>query len=297
MLIDLVDVGSRYYTYVWTALLAARAAEAAGVHTVVLDRPNPISGNPDCLEGAPQEDGFLSFVGLEPLPIRHCLTMGEILVHFFHRDEKALGRDGALSVVSVEGWERYQTAAAWDRPFVMPSPNMPTAETALVYPGACLVEGTNLSEGRGTTVPFQVVGAPFLSSDELVQKMAEAALPGVQIRPVSFRPTFEKHEGKVCQGAMLHVTDAASFRPVMTYLTLISLARAQAPDAFEFRTEPYEFEKERPAFDLLTGSDKARKAISDGASPNDVVELVAPVGAQWRETVAEAEKRLQDADG
>src|ERR1041385_1458525 len=152
LLVDLVDIGSRYYTYVWTALLAARAAAAAGVHTVVLDRPNPISGNPTMLEGAPQKDGFFSFVGLEPLPIRHCLTIGEILAFLFERDGKDLGPEGALSVVSVLGWERLRTASAWDRPFVPPSPNMPALDTALVYPGACLLEGTNLSEGRGTTL-------------------------------------------------------------------------------------------------------------------------------------------------
>ena len=136
LLIDLTDVGSRYYTYVWTALLAARAAAAASIHTVLLDRPNPISGDPTTLEGAPQSDGYLSFVGLEPLPIRHALTVGEILARFFERDGLALGPEGALSVVPVQGWERHRNAEAWGRPFVLPSPNMPTLETALVYPAA-----------------------------------------------------------------------------------------------------------------------------------------------------------------
>jgi uncharacterized protein YbbC (DUF1343 family) len=295
LLIDLADVGSRYYTYAWTALLAARAAQKAGVHTVILDRPNPISGDPATLEGAPQAEGFLSFVGLEPLPIRHALTIGEILASFFERDGLPLGAEGALSVVPVRGWERHRTAEAWGRPFILPSPNMPTLDTALVYPGACLVEGTNLSEGRGTTTPFQIVGAPFLDGSALAQRLDQTGVPGAWVRPVSFRPTFEKHAGKACQGVMIHVTNAQLFRPVATYLSLITIARQLAGDAFEFRTSAYEFETMHPAFDLLTGSDRARRAILDGASPDDVVALVAPVDPGLREAVHAAENRLQRA--
>lgn len=292
LVIDLVDVGSRYYTYVWTALLAARAAARAGVHTLVLDRPNPISGDPATLEGTPQADGYLSFVGLEPLPIRHAMTLGEILALFFARDEQPLGADGALSVVGVQGWERHRTAEAWGRPFVMPSPNMPTLETALVYPGACLLEGTNLSEGRGTTAPFQTVGAPFLDGAALAGKLDQTGVPGAWVRPVSFRPAFGKHAGLLCHGVMIHVTNAQLFRPVATYLSLITVAQSLAGEAFAFRDSPYEFESTHPAFDLLTGSDRARRAISQGATPDDVVALVAPVDSTWRETVATAEARL-----
>ncbi len=295
LVIDLVDVGSRYYTYVWTALLAARAAQAAGIHTLILDRPNPISGNPDLVEGTPQRPEYLSFVGLESIPTRHALTLGEIVAHFFERDGLPLGPDGALSVASPLGWERLRTAEAYNRPFVMPSPNMPTLETALVYPGACLVEGTNLSEGRGTTVPFQVVGAPFLDARALCQALLELGAPGAQIRPVSFRPSFEKHAGKVCQGVMVHVTDGRLFRPVTTYARLIALAKQQAPESFAFRTDVYEFESERPAFDLLTGSDQPRKALEAGAHPEELVELIAPVPADWREQVAAAETRMEKA--
>jgi uncharacterized protein YbbC (DUF1343 family) len=291
----LVDVGSRYYTYVWSALIAARAAAAAGVHTVVLDRPNPISGNPATLEGAPQQPGFLSFVGLEPLPIRHALTLGEILAHFLERDGHALGPEAALSIVPTAGWERHRTAVAWRRPFAMPSPNMPTIETALVYPGACLVEGTNLSEGRGTTAPFQIVGAPFLNGYDLASAMAEAGTPGAQVRPVTFKPWFDKHAGTVCSGVMIHVTDSMLFRPVATYLTLLTLARAQAPEQFAFRTEPYEFEDTIPAFDLLCGTAAARTAISEGRPPEEVVGLVAPVEASWKETILAAEARVLNA--
>jgi len=292
LLIDLADVGSRYYTYVWTALLAARAAIEAGVHTVVLDRGNPISGDATAVEGRPQQEGFLSFVGLEPIPIRHCLTLAEIVVHFLHRDHIPLGPDGAVSVVPTRGWERHRTASAWDRPFVPPSPNMPTLETALVYPGGCLVEGTNLSEGRGTTVPFQMVGAPFLDGVELARAMRDAGTPGALVRPATFRPEFDKHAGKRCSGVMLHVTNAALFRPIATYLRLLTLAQRQAPDDFAFRTEPYEFETEIPAFDLLTGSDKARQAIVGNASPEEVVDLVSPVPSSFGQVVVEAEARI-----
>ena len=295
LLIDLADVGSRYYTYAWTALLAARAARAASIHTVVLDRPNPISGDPSLLEGAPQQEGFLSFVGLEPMPIRHSLTIGELLAQFMERDGAALGSEGALSVVPLLGWERNRGAEAWGRPFVMPSPNMPTAETALVYPGGCLIEGTNLSEGRGTTAPFQLVGAPFLDGDALAEALIASGSPGVQVRPVAFRPTFEKHAGQTCRGVMLHVTNPLLFRPVATYLRLIALARAQAPEAFAFRNTPYEFETEKPAFDLLTGSAAAREAIEAGASPEDVVSLVAPVDPSSAAAVLAAEARVATA--
>lgn len=295
LVIDLADVGSRYYTYAWTALLAARAAAAKGIHTVVLDRPNPISGDPATLEGTPQREGFLSFVGLEPFPIRHALTLGEMLAQIFERDGQALGPDGALSVARVLGWERLRTAEAWGRPFIMPSPNMPTLETALVYPGGCLVEGTNLSEGRGTTAPFQIVGAPFLDGPALAQSLSEAGTPGVLVRPVTFKPTFEKHAGKRCSGVMLHVTNPSLFRPVATYLTLITLARAQAPESFEFRTTAYEFEATIPAFDLLTGSADARTAIAAGASAEDVVATTAPVDPSLRDSVLAAEARLERA--
>jgi uncharacterized protein YbbC (DUF1343 family) len=295
LLIDLMDVGSRYYTFVWTALLAARAAAQAGVHTLVLDRPNPISGDPNTVEGTPQAPGFTSFVGLESIPIRHAMTVGELLLHFMARDGHALGPDGAISIVAPRGWERLRTARAWARPFVAPSPNMPTVETALVYPGGCLIEGTNLSEGRGTTLPFQTVGAPFLDGAALARAMVDARLPGVMVRPQSFRPTFAKHAGQLCQGVVLHVTDPQLFRPVTTYLTLLHLARQQAPDSFEFLTRAYEFETTIPAFDLLTGSDAARKALLAGSSVDELVSTVVPVGEDWYEQLRNIEALVAKA--
>jgi uncharacterized protein YbbC (DUF1343 family) len=296
LVVDLVDVGSRYYTYVWTALLALRACAAKGVHMVVLDRPNPLSGDPELCEGKPQSEGFLSFVGLEPLPIRHGLTAGELLAHFAERDGATLGPDGALSVVPCVGWERLRTAQAWARPFSPPSPNMPSLETAMVYPGGCLFEGTNLSEGRGTTLPFQLIGAPYLTPHALAQSLAATGgIVGAQVRAASFRPSFEKHAGQTCHGVLLQITSPAFFRPVAAALTVIFHARQLAPEQFEFRSLAYEFESEIPAFDLLTGSAAAREALTGGSSVEQLLELVCPVEPAWAEQLAEAESRLARA--
>lgn len=280
LVVDLVDVGSRYYTYVWTALLCARAAAEAGVHTLILDRPNPITGDPLLMEGRPQEPALCSFVGLEPLPIRHGMTLGEIVAYFLNEQDKPLGPDGALSVLPTRGWERLRTASAHGRPFVPPSPNMPSEQTCLVYPGGCLLEATNLSEGRGTTTPFQSVGAPYLDARRFAAALGDVA--GAWVRPARFRPTFGKHQGAVCSGVMLHVTDVSRFRPVETYLRIIATARAQAPDAFELLSRPYEFETEHVAFDLLTGTAEARSALLEGASGEDLARIVCPVDDEWR---------------
>ena len=257
LLIDLADVGSRYYTFIWTALLAVIAAAKAGVDTVLLDRPNPLGGLFSQTEGALQQDGFLSFVGLRKTPVRHGLTVGEIVMLF----AQEAGVAERLRVVPLRGWERARLASGWDRPFVLTSPNMPTFETALVYPGGCLIEGTNLSEGRGTTRPFEIVGAPFIDGRRLARELAATGLPGFVARPISFRPTFQKHQGKECGGVQIHVTNAASFRPYATYLALVALSKRQAPQDFRFRTERYEFVDDIPAFDLLTGSSVCREKI------------------------------------
>lgn len=288
LLVDLADVGARYYTFVWTALLAARAAHAAGVHVIVLDRPNPIGGLAEQVEGATQRPGYLSFVGLEPLPIRHSLTVGEIVAHFAERDGLPLGEGGALSIVPVRGWDRARGADAWDRPFVLPSPNMPTADTALVYPGGCLLEGTNLSEGRGTTRPFEIVGAPWIDGQALARSLASTGLPGFVARPLTFRPTFQKHAGTICGGVQIHPTDPSSFRPVATYVALIQLAHAQDPLAFRFRTERYEYVDTIPAIDLLLGSADTRRAIEGGERVEEVARAASAADPCWREEMARA---------
>jgi uncharacterized protein YbbC (DUF1343 family) len=295
LLVDLADVGSRYYTFVWTALLALRAAHKAGVEVVILDRPNPIGGLAARVEGATQKPGFLSFVGLEPVPVRHSLTVGEIVARFAARDGIPLGEKGALAIVPVAGWDRAQTANAWDRAFVLPSPNMPTADTALVYPGGCLLEGTNLSEGRGTTRPFEIVGAPWIDGFALAKGLADTGLGGFVARPLTFRPTFQKHAGAICGGVQIHVTDEAAFRPVAVYVALTALAHAQNPERFRWRTERYEYVDDIPAFDLLVGSDEARRAIDAGASAREVAMTVSAADAAWGEAMKEAGALVEKA--
>ena len=270
LVVDLCDVGARYYTFVWTALLALRACARAGVHVVVCDRPNPLGGV--TWEGRSQQPGFLSFVGLEPLAMRHGLTVGEIVAFFAERDGLPVGPGGALSIVSLEGWERAVTAHEWDRPFVQPSPNMPTADTALVYPGGCLLEGTNLSEGRGHTRPFEVLGAPWLDGRRLAAALHEVRLPGFRARALEFVPMFHKHAGVVCGGIQIHVTDRRAFRPIATYAAAIALCHAQGSGQFRFRTERYEFVDDLPAFDLLTGSSETRLAIAAGEDARSLAE-------------------------
>jgi uncharacterized protein YbbC (DUF1343 family) len=290
LLIDLADVGARYYTFVWTALLALRAAHRAGVEVVVLDRPNPIGGTPESVEGATQAGGYLSFVGLEPVPIRHGLTIGELLALFARRDSIP------LTVVPVLGWRRDALAGAWDRPFVIPSPNMPTADTALVYPGGCLIEGTNLSEGRGTTRPFEIIGAPWIDGRALAAALAALGLPGFVARPLTFRPTFQKHAGAICGGVQIHVTDAPRFRPVAAYIALTALARRQSPERFRFRTERYEYVDAIPAFDLLTGSAAARLAIEAEEPPLDVALSASRADPAWPEAMREAQAAAGSPD-
>jgi uncharacterized protein YbbC (DUF1343 family) len=286
LLVDLQDVGARYYTFVWTAVLAARACARAGVRVVVLDRPNPIGADVASIEGRAQRRArFLSFVGLEPIAVRHALTLGEIVA--WRARVERLARE-AVAVIGVRDVARDAHAPSWDRPFVMPSPNMPSYETALVYPGGCLVEGTNLSEGRGTTRPFEIVGAPWINGAKLADALNAIGLPGVVARPLTFRPTFHKHAGQTCGGVQVHVTDARAVRPVATYVALVALAHHQDPARFAFRTEHYEFVDDVPAFDLLTGDAEAREAIVRGAPAREIAEATAAVGDKERALHAEA---------
>ena len=293
LLVDLSDVGSRYYTFVWTALLAVRAAHGAGVSVVLLDRPNPIGGRQ--LEGKPQGAGYLSFVGLEPIPVRHGLTPGEVVAEMASRDGIAVGPGEPLDVVAVQGWDRAD-GTRWDRPFVMPSPNMPTVDTALVYPGGCLLEGTNLSEGRGTTRPFEVCGAPWIDGVRLAEALRSLPLGGFIARPLTFQPTFHKHAGQVCGGVQVHVTDREDFRPMVTYAALIALSAYQAPDAFRFRTERYEFVDDIPAVDLLAGSADLREGIRDGREPMALVETVCAVNDTDEAAHRRAVERVVEAE-
>ena len=261
IVIDLQDVGSRFYTYVWTAALTAKVAATVGTDVVLLDRPNPLGGAR--VEGAPQREGYLSFVGLYPVAVRHGFTIAELVQWVCDREN--IDRD-FLHVVSMEGWTRSMEWRDTGLPWVMPSPNMPTLDTAVVYPGGCLVEGTRLSEGRGTTRPFELWGAP----DVDVGPLLALDLHGVTLRPVEFTPTFQKHAGRSCVGVQVHVTDPWVFRPYETYLRMLAAVLPQLPVEERWRTEVYEFVSDRPAIDLLTGGPEFRTAVDEG-SPLDSV--------------------------
>jgi uncharacterized protein YbbC (DUF1343 family) len=238
--------------------LAMRACARAGVRLVVLDRPNPLGGA--LVEGNVAVPAFASFVGLYPLAVRHGMTIGELAGYLNERH----GIGCRLAVVPMRGWRR---AMLWDDtglPWVPPSPNMPTLDTARVYPGGCLIEGTNLSEGRGTTRPFEWIGAPYLDAHRYAAALERERLPGVRFRPARFLPTFHKWAGKLCDGVQIHVTDPARFKPFLTGLAEIALARRLAPRGFAWRRPPYEFEKRRMPIDILCGTDAIRKAIEKG---------------------------------
>lgn len=258
---DLPDVGSRYYTFVWTNALLMRACAERGIPLVLFDRPNPLGGL--VVEGNLPEERLLSFVGLRPLAVRHGMTPGEIARHV--NEEYGIGC--ALEVVPMRADGRPATRAevsGEDAPWVPPSPNMPSRGTALVYPGGCLFEGTNLSEGRGTTRPFELVGAPWIDADEAAGRANDLGLPGVVFRPHVFKPGFQKHAGLMCGGVQLHVTDPALFRPFETGLRLLKCLRDLDPAAFRWRTERYEYRDDVPAIDLLAGTDAFRRLVDAG---------------------------------
>ncbi len=275
LVVDLQDVGARYYTYVWTAALALKAAARAGIETVILDRPNPLGGAH--LEGAPQRPGYRSFVGLYDVPVRHGMTIGEIAAMV--RDLEGLPEE-SLRVVTMRGWDRSMRFDATGLPWVQPSPNMPTLDTALVYPGGCLLEGTALSEGRGLTRPFEIWGAPGLDGARLAR---EVSIEGAVLRPTTFSPTFHKHGKTICGGVQVHVTDAAVFRSYPAYLRLIAAAAAQLGDGFAWRHAPYEFVDAIPAIDLLTGGGELRAAVDARAPLDDVLAAEATGAAEFAE--------------
>ena len=262
IVIDLQDVGSRYYTYVWTAALTMKVAATVGTDVVLLDRPNPLGGAR--VEGAPQRQGFLSFVGLYPVAVRHGLTIGE-LMHWVC-DQEHIDR-AVMHVVPMDGWRRSMQWTDTALPWVMPSPNMPTLDTAAVYPGGCLVEGTRLSEGRGTTRPFEIWGAPGLD----IAPLLELDLHGCSLRPVEFSPTSQKHAGQRCSGVQVHVTDAWVFRPYDAYIRMLAAVLPQLSADERWRTEVYEFVSDRPAIDLLTGGPEFRTAVDAGAPIDEVL--------------------------
>jgi uncharacterized protein YbbC (DUF1343 family) len=264
LVIDLQDVGSRYYTFQATMLFCLEAAAQQKLRVIVLDRPNPLSG--DAVEGPLLRPGYESFVGMHPLVTRHGMTIGELAR--MYQAERGLSVD--LTVVPCEGWRRGMDFEQTGLPWVLPSPNMPTLETAFVYPGQCLLEGTNLSEGRGTTRPFELCGAPWIDAGKLCHRLQLEDWPGVRFRPAWFRPTFQKFAGQMCAGVQLHVTNRQAFRPVRTGLAVLAALRDLSAEAFAWRREPYEFVADRPAIDLLFGSNRERLALEGGVSVGDI---------------------------
>ena len=273
LVVDLQDIGTRIYTYMYTMANCMRAARRQGLKVVVCDRPNPIGGIE--MEGITLEPGNESFVGQFPIPTRHGMTIGELArlfnAHF------AIGAD--LEVVTMEGWRREMF---WDEtglPWVMPSPNIPTLDSAIVFPGTVHIEGTNASEGRGTTRPFELVGAPWVRAESFAARLNARGLPGVYFRAAVFEPTFQKHARAACGGCQIHVLDRRTFRPVLTGMAVIDEMRAEDPSAFQWKPAPYEYEHEKVPIDVIAGAQSFRHAIDFGARAEDIA-------AKWEASVA-----------
>lgn len=247
VIIDLQDIGARYYTFIWTLYLCMRACEQHDVHVIVLDRPNPINGL--ATEGPVIDSSYRSFVGMHPIRARHGRTIGELALQF--RNEAFL--NCRLSILPIKNWERAMWFDETGLPWVMPSPNLPALETATVYPGMCLLEGTNVSEGRGTTRPFEIFGAPFIEAEQLCRELNSSKLPGVFFREVYFQPTFHKFAGQLCGGAQLHVLDRNRFRAFATGVEIIKLIRRLYGDQFQWKQPPYEYEWKRLPIEILIG--------------------------------------------
>jgi uncharacterized protein YbbC (DUF1343 family) len=281
LVIDLQDVGTRIYTYIYTMANCLKAARAHQLPVIVCDRPNPIGGL--VVEGPMLEAGYTSFVGQYPIPMRHGMTIGELARLF--NDHFGLG--AKLEVIKMHGWSRTDDFDASGIPWVLPSPNLPTLESAVVYPGTVLFEGTNVSEGRGTTKPFELVGAPWAVPERIAADMNARGLPGVHFRPAHFDPTSHKHAQTPCGGCQIHVTDRRSFQPVATGVALIEAFRAAGPDRFQWREPPYEYELVKPPIDILYGSPALREGLERGVS-------AAELTSSWADAVAPFLRIRQD---
>lgn len=268
LVFDIQDVGARYYTFIYTMAKCMDVCKKSGTRMIVCDRPNPVNGI--SLEGNLVKEEFQSFVGQYPLPNRHAMTVGELALFFNH--EIDIGCE--LKVVPMTHWSRRQWYDETSLPWVPPSPNMPTLDTAIVYPGMCLVEGTQLSEGRGTTRPFENLGAPYIDPNQLLKRIQNdmEKLPGVMFRPQFFQPMFQKHKNEVCGGLQIHVTDRNRFKPLLTTLALLRAIAELYPNDFKWRAEPYEFVSDRPAIDLLYGNARLRETIFNDTFSLDEIE-------------------------
>jgi len=258
--VDLQDAGSRYYTFIWTIELCMQACTETDKSIVILDRPNPIGGQR--IEGPVLETQFSSFVGQRTLPVRHGMTIGEIARYLQQIYYPSLD----LHVISLQGWKRTMWFDQTGIPWVMPSPNMPTLDTATVYPGMCLLEGTNLSEGRGTTRPFEIFGAPYIDAVKFVQRLNHYKLPGVVFRPLTFQPTFQKYAGQLCSGAQIHISNRENFKPFKTAVAILCVVREMYSRNFAWKPPPYEYEYQKMPIDILAGTDQLRRFIEQGNS-------------------------------
>lgn len=261
---DMQDVGVRFYTFISTLYHILKSVAAAGIPLIVLDRPNPLGGN--VMEGPDLVPGFESFIGIAPIPLRYGLTVGE-LAHYLN---ETYTLDADLIVIAMQGWRRNMEFDDTGLSWVPTSPAMPHLSTARVYPGTCLLEGTNVSEGRGTALPFEVCGAPWIDGDALARHLNAQTLPGVRFRPTVFAPSASKFNGEVCAGVQLHVIDRAVFRPVTVGLHLLAALKQHYPEHFAWREGSWE--GKCPHIDLLAGTDRVRIALDAGA---DVDALVA----------------------
>jgi uncharacterized protein YbbC (DUF1343 family) len=265
LIVDLPDVGTRVYTFAHTLSLCMEAAREVGTEIVVLDRPNPVGGR--IVEGNCLKPAFTSFVGRHPIPMRHGLTMGE-LARLINEE---FGAGCRLIVVPMTGWKRWMTFRETGCRWVPPSPNLPTPESAAVYPGQVIFEGTNLSEGRGTTLPFEWVGAPYVDPAAVVAKMGGDRFPGVVLREIGFEPTAHKWAGLLCRGFQLHVTDAARYRSFDTALRLLGAIVQVHRETFEWKPPPYEYEWERRPIDLILGDDSVRRRLEAEESVDSIL--------------------------
>ncbi|MSP55146.1 MAG: DUF1343 domain-containing protein [Myxococcales bacterium] len=290
LIFDIQDIGSRYYTYQATLGYMMEVAAETGTQVMVLDRPNPIDGI--TMEGNIVQSGFESFVSAYPLAVRHGMTMGE-MARFFRDDCRiGAGVGAGLEVIPCDGWDARQRFDATGLPWVFPSPNMPMVETALIYPGMCLIEGTNLSEGRGTTRPFHLVGAPFLDAGRLTalcrDGALDAGLEGVAFRAATFEPRFQKFAGQVCNGVEIMVTNADALEAFLLGLVVLEAAMRAAPAHFKWRTETYEFVDNPIAIDLLCGSTEARVGLMSKIAPRTLISSWMPQRLAWEQRRAAA---------
>ncbi|MEN8198991.1 MAG: DUF1343 domain-containing protein [Thermodesulfobacteriota bacterium] len=273
LLIDIVDVGTRVYTFLYTMAYCLEAAAEYNKQVLVLDRPNPVGGT--MVEGNILREECSSFVGLYPIPMRHGMTFGELAL--FINEEFKIGAD--LTVVPMQGWQPAMLFRDTGFPWVSPSPNMPTPETALVYPGQVIWEGTNCSEGRGTTLPFEFVGAPFWEHEAILEHLRATELPGCFFRPLVFQPTSGKWAEQPCRGFQLHVTDVHTFLPYRTSLALLQAVMQLYPDDFSYKEPPYEYEFERLPMDLILGDRELRRGLEAGTS-------IAELEESWQSDLA-----------